>query len=1037
MRHLLARYRKGYTRLRRAIATHNRPTRGLLDRLRRYERQLQRAGITVATTASLFIAPDTLVAQAQPVGGETQVNTYTTGFQFRPATAMDADGDYIIVWGGEGQGDTDGIFGQRYNADGTTAGAEFKVNTYTTSSQRLPSVAMDADGDFVVTWQSENQDGSAYGIFTRRYQADGTALDANDVQVNTHTTSNQLAPSVAMDADGDFVVAWQSNGQDGSSYGIFARRYQADGTALDASDVQVNTYTTDRQQNPSVAMNADGDFVVAWESNGQDGSVYGIFARRYQADGTALDASDVQVNVYTTSVQFTPSVAMDADGNFVVAWSSFGQDGSNFGISARRYQANGTALDASDILVNTYTSNHQFTPSVAMDADGDFVVVWESQGQDGSFESVFAQQYQADGTAVGSEIQVNTYTTNYQREPSVAMAANGDFVVAWESGNNSGATQDGSAFGVYAQRYRVPLPGSVPAGSETQVNTYTTNYQSAPAIAMDAVGRYVTVWEGEGQGDFNGIFGQRYNADGTTAGGEFRINVHTTNNQSSPSVAMDASGDFVVAWQSRDQDGSYEGIFARRYQADGTALDANDFQVNTYTTNRQRNPSVAMDADGDFVVAWQSNGQDGSLYGVFARRYQANGTALDASDFQINTYTTDRQQNPSVAMDADGDFVVAWESFGQTGGSFSIFMRRYQANGTALDASDVQVNTYTTSFQSNPSVAMDADGGFVVAWEGYRTAGNSFDIFTRRYQANGTALDASDVQVNTYTTSDQLFPSVAMDADGNFVVAWEGFLQDGDSNGVFAQQYQADGTPMGSEIQVNTYTTSRQQAPSVAMADDGDFVVAWESGYYFGTTQDGSYYGIYAQRYDNPALPVKLADLRATALERTNLLEWITATESANEGFAVQRSYDGKQWEVIGWVAGAGESYNATAYTYEDMQPREGVTYYRLEQLDYDGMATLTEVVSVVRMEDEVTRELRAYPNPVNGLLTVENAGAELRLYALTGQLITDVSLRVLTKATNGDDRATLDMSGLAEGVYLLTTTLDNGTMHQVRVMVR
>ena len=1044
------RYRKLYARLRRAIqssARDRRTTRrkhSLLTTLQRYERRLQRAGVAVAATAALFAAPEVLQAQATPAGGEVQVNTFTTGSQQNSATAMDADGDYIVVWEGEGQSDSEGIFAQRYQADGIAVGGAFRVNSYTTSDQRNPAVAMDADGDFVVAWQSLGQDGSENGIFARRYQADGTALDASDVQINVYTTSQQQNPSVAMDADGDFVVAWESLNQDGSNYGVFARRYQADGTALDADDVQINIYTTSQQKSSSVAMDADGDFIVAWESRNQDGSSYGVFARRYNANGTALDNSDVQINAYTSSRQEDPSVAMDTDGNYVVAWMSgnaYGtqQDGDKFGIYARRYQADGTALDASDVQINTYTTNTQRFPSVAMDATGDFVVAWESGyyygsgNQDGDLLGVFARRFHADGTALDpSDIQVNTYTTSYQRAASVAMDADGNFVVAWQSRN-----QDGSNWGIYAQRYEAPAPPvsfteRVPIGSETQVNTYTTANQLFPDVATDADGDYVIVWQGNQQDGFGyGVFGQRFDTDGTAAGMEFRVNIATAQNQDEAAVAMDAAGNFIVVWESSDDDEN--GIFARRYQADGTALDAGDVRINVTTQFNQTTPTVAMDAAGNYVVAWtsgtMSNGDE-----ILYRRFLADGTALDAADVSANTYTTGVQMAPSAAMDANGNFVIAWESNGQDGDDNGIYARRFQDDGTALDMSDVQINTITTDSQDSPSVAMDADGNFVVTWKSSGTDGDSNGIFARRFQADGTALDVADVQVNTYTTGSQERPDVSVDADGDYVIVWESAGQDGDGLGTYLQQYSADGTPAGGETRVNTSTQTQQGLAAVAMEDNGEFVVAFANGDFTSGAPDpngdGFGLGIFAQRFGDATLPVELADLRATALARTNLLAWTTATESANEGFAVQRSYDGKQWEVIGWVEGAGESYDATAYTYEDMQPREGVTYYRLEQLDYDGTATLSEVVSVVRMEDEVSQELRAYPNPVSGLLTVENAGAELHLYALTGQLI-------LTKATNGDDRATLDMNGLAEGVYLLTTTLESGEVRQVRLMVK
>jgi hypothetical protein len=205
-------------------------------------------------------------------------------------------------------------------------------------------VAMDADGDFVVTWSSYVQDGSDFGIYAQRYNAAGVA-QGSEFRVNTHTTATQRYSTVAMDAAGDFVVTWSSYSQDGSDYGIYAQRYNAAGMAQ-GSEFRVNTYTTSFQQYSMVAMDADGDFVVTWSSANQDGSIYGIYAQRYDAAGEA-QGSEFRVNTYTTSFQQYSSVAMDADGDFVVTWSSYTQDGSGYGVYAQRYAA-GSAPTASD-----------------------------------------------------------------------------------------------------------------------------------------------------------------------------------------------------------------------------------------------------------------------------------------------------------------------------------------------------------------------------------------------------------------------------------------------------------------------------------------------------------------------------------------------------------------------------------------------------------------------------------------------------------------------------------------------------------------
>ena len=111
---------------------------------------------------------------AGPAGPEFQVNTYTKEAQVEPAVGMDTAGNFVIVWTSHDQdGDSSGIYAQRYDETGKALGKEFRVNTHTESAQWLPSVAMNASGTFVVTWESYKQDGDRWGIFAQRFDATG------------------------------------------------------------------------------------------------------------------------------------------------------------------------------------------------------------------------------------------------------------------------------------------------------------------------------------------------------------------------------------------------------------------------------------------------------------------------------------------------------------------------------------------------------------------------------------------------------------------------------------------------------------------------------------------------------------------------------------------------------------------------------------------------------------------------------------------------------------------------------------------------
>ena len=397
-----------------------------------------------------------------------------------------------------------------------------------------------------------------------------------------------------------------------------------------------------------------------------------------------------------------------------------------------------------EFQVNSYTTSSQYSPDVASDPAGNFVVVWTSLGSpgtDSAYASIQGQRFRVDGTLLGAQFQVNTYTTKAQKQPAVAADAQGNFVVVWRS---YGAVADASGSSVQGQRYAA---NGTPIGGQFQVNSFTTSYQDYPAVAEDALGNFVVAWESgaAGNGDSDGVSvqAQRYAVSGAAQGGQFLVNAYTTGHQRSPDVAADGQGNFLIAWHSFGSIGgdiSTTSAQARRYTGSGAPLGA-QFQVNSYITNSQNLPAVAADALGNFVLAWESDGSAGadtSGLSVQARRFDSSGVAA-GGDFQVNVFTTDWQRLADVAMDSQGGFVVVWESFAAVGdtSSRSVHARRYLANGTPREA-EFQVNTYTTNYQVRPAVASDARGNFVVVWHSLGSSGtdtSAQSVRAQRYDA--------------------------------------------------------------------------------------------------------------------------------------------------------------------------------------------------------------------------------------------------------------------------------------------------------------
>ena len=413
--------------------------------------------IHVATIAVLAVQASPGFGQATPHGGQFQVNTYTTGSQGVPAIAVDPLGRMLVVWMSLLEtGDLEwGLRGQLYAADGTPQGAPFRVNNSTASNQKWPSIAATADGDFVVVWESSvstGSDSAGYSIQGRRFASDGTPLGF-DFQVNTYTTGDQKLPDVATDGDGEFVVVWQSAGSsdgDNLGYSVHGQRFSAAGLPEGAA-FQVNTLTSGDQSMARVAANPAGDFWVVFETDAATGGDpnASVQARFFDASGIAT-GPEFTLNGFTGGVQDEPAIAADQAGYFLAVWKSFDSGGTDtFPPSIQGYLLNSLGETLGDeFQVNTFTTGHQTRPSVAAFGAFGFVASWENLPSPAPGQT---PDIQARQVGVGNDFVVNTLTTGNQKYAAIGADPAGNFIVAWSSSGSLGT--DTSGYSVQAQRY--------------------------------------------------------------------------------------------------------------------------------------------------------------------------------------------------------------------------------------------------------------------------------------------------------------------------------------------------------------------------------------------------------------------------------------------------------------------------------------------------------------------------------------------------------------------------------------------------------
>jgi hypothetical protein len=381
-------------------------------------------------------------SQLQTLTAEFRVNTYIPDKQAVPHMTRLINDEYIITWSSFGQdGSSWGVYAQRYANNGTALGNEFRVNNYTIDNQSQSWPAALSGGGFVIVWHSLNQDGSDNGVYGRLYANNGTAL-SNEFLVNMYTSGEQSYPVVFSDDQGEFLVLWQGGG-------VFGRYYLNNGTAI-TNQFQANGYSSSDISRATAAALSNNTWVITWHSFGQDGSSYGIFAKIY-SNHTVVLAPEFRVNQHTQNAQMAPVVIHFTDDFIIIFMSQGNNTDSNLGnesVYARHYSDNGTALrDEFPISFSPLCPWGRVSATV-LNQDY-FIVIWKAYGNMMFNFDVYGRVCLRNGSCIGSAFQINSYPSDdaIYGGSEVIMLDIDRFVVTYDV---YGHDPDGSD-GVYAR----------------------------------------------------------------------------------------------------------------------------------------------------------------------------------------------------------------------------------------------------------------------------------------------------------------------------------------------------------------------------------------------------------------------------------------------------------------------------------------------------------------------------------------------------------------------------------------------------------
>ncbi len=374
--------------------------------------------------------------------------------------ALDAGGRGLAVWE-QFQGSRYKIWSNRY--DGSAWGKPGLIESNSGGAANGAQLAMNASGEAFAVWQQDNS--SVNNIWANRF-TDGGWGAAGVIQTNP--ASDARDPQIAITPDGKAMAVWAQ--YQATCHKVWARPFDgslwgaAQAMRPEDNDSAGNTCDTSP---PQVAIDSNGRALIVWAE--LEGALSTIWANRF--DGSSW-GSPVQIQVNNANDARTPRIAMTQAGEAIVVWAE--SDGFRYNIWANRFEGGswGTAE-----LIETDNAGTVQNPQIAIDADGQAIVVW--QQYDRSVYNIVANRF--DSGSWGGAGAIETDTTNGARNPQVAIDGNGRALAVWEQ------FEDGR-YRVWANRYAEGNWGEAKRIEEAE------SPASVPQVAFDGVGKALAVW---------------------------------------------------------------------------------------------------------------------------------------------------------------------------------------------------------------------------------------------------------------------------------------------------------------------------------------------------------------------------------------------------------------------------------------------------------------------------------------------------------------------------------------------------------------
>ncbi len=864
---------------------------------------------------------------------------------------------------------------------------DFKINTETGTlfDKGDKAIAVNGNGNYYVCWIDERNLSNG-NVYVQRFSPDGTQIGDNILVNDDANNREQIHPAIAADKNGNFVVAWSDNRKNNNYFRLWAQLFDSSGTKLgDNFHPDSNPFSLFNQFSPSVAFTDSGKMIFTWQDGQFGDPYYDIVGRIVNANGSTYGGNTFKINDDSQgNLQTSAVVSSNNRGEFVVTWKDYRGDWQSGDIMAQRFDVTGNLVGTNFYVSDEFTLGiSQTATTVVLNDSGQFIFSWNDDRY--AKMDVFARRYDRNGIALGAAFQVgDSPDTLNQGGSAVVLHEDGRFLISW--------TDLRTGVDIYAQAY--DSTGNT-SGSNFIINEDTTNSQVVPVAGLDDNGHVIIVWSDFlNNSDMPDLRIRKFSINGTPQGQSFIITDPTWGaTQRMPDAAVSDNGQRIAVWVDyRNGNGD---IFAQCFDENTNPVGTNIQISSDNDLNIKSWPSISFAGNDTALIVWTSGlpGQSVSIIGQFIT---ANGNIIQ-DNFLIGD-----GDSPEV-VEKNGIFYITWKKNIIPADYGNIYMQRFQVNGTPIDTTAFQVNDdLGNDFQGNPSIAVNDNEGFVVAWEDYRNISqNRRDIYAQVFDnltnPVGNNFMVNDNQANVHQDS----PCAAAADSGRFVIAFTD--RRNTPTDIYAQYLESDGSFIGVNYRVNpdTAATFGKRNPAIAADDSGRVIITWQN--WRNIQAD-----VYAQRFSNGNVY-----LDSSFIVHEN-------DDQYSQTFPAVKLWQNEIFTV--WV--------------DDSNERTGEDIWG-NVLDWDN-----PVVNGIDQTNLLISDFNLYqnyPNPFNPSTTIRyqlstNGMVNLNIYNALGQRVTSL---VSERQQTGSYNVVWDASAVASGVYFYQLKTGDLVLTRKMILIR